>query len=70
MFEFSVEANPIQWYFANNVEAVFRISKLFLQVSFLRFQIWLEPNGPVIDCVLLSAGNSEESVSVFFSFEL
>ena len=32
--------------------------------------IWLEPNGPVIDCVLSSAGHSEEAVSVFFSFEL
>ena len=51
-------------------EAVFRVSQLFLKISFLSVQIWLEPNDPVIDFVLLSAGHSQVSVSVFFSFKL
>ena len=68
MFPFSFDAYPVQQYFAYYVEAVFRISQLFLQVSFLRLQIWIEPSGPVIDFVLQSAGQSEESISILFQF--
>ena len=42
----------------------------FLEISFLTVLIWLEPNDPVIDFVLLSAGHSQVSASVFFSFKL
>ena len=41
-----------------------------LKVSFLRVQIWLESNGPFFDCILLSAGQSEESISNLFRFEV
>ena len=48
-------------------KAVFFVSKLFLQVSFLWVHIWLEPNVLVINGVLVSGGQAEKSVSISFS---
>ena len=71
MFQFFVDAKTIQLFFLQIMfEAVFRVSQLFLKISFLTIKIWLEPNDPVIDFVLSSAGHSQVSASVFFRFKL
>ena len=56
--------------FASCVEVVLRKSQLFLQVSFLWVQSWFESVCFLFDSVLLSAGQSEKSVSILFCFEL
>ena len=68
MFQFSVEANSIQRNFANFVEATFCVSQLFLKESCHWVHVWLEPNVPVVDGVLVSAGQAEKSISVSHSF--
>ena len=70
MCQFSVDADPIQRDFANCIEKVLSVSQLFLQVSFLWDQIWLDSYVPVLEGVLISAGQAEKSVSISFSFQL
>ena len=64
VFRFSGDANSFQWDSANFVEAVLCVSQLFLSETFLWVHVWLEPNVPVVDGVLVSAGQAEKSISV------
>ena len=43
---------------------------LFLFLSSLWFQLWFESDGCLFDSVLLSAGQSEKSVSILLCLEL
>ena len=69
-FDSPGDANSFQWDSANFVEAVLCVSQLFLSETFLWVHVWLEPNVPVVDGVLVSAGQAEKSISVCCSFDL
>ena len=70
LLQFSVDADAVQRDSENYIDAVFCVSHLCLQVSFLLVHIWLEPNVSLLNGALVSAGQAEKSFSVSFSFEL
>ena len=57
-------------YFYVKTPRLFFKSQLFMQVSFFWVQFWFESDGSRFDCILVSAGQSEKSVSILFCFEM
>ena len=66
LVRFPVDADPVQRCFASCVEAPFRKSQMLLQVSLSLFwvQLWFEPDGSLLDGVLLYVGQTEKAVSI------